>query len=91
MTAREWVEILAGATLPLAFVGLLFNRWQSGKGLGVRAIQTLAVAMFMPTVVILALERVIDGAVVAALIGGAIGYLFAHISDYDRTAGSQQD
>lgn len=84
MTAREWVEIIAAATLPLAFVGLLINRWVSKKSLGVRAIQTLAVAMFMPTVVILALERVIDGAVVAALLGGAVGYLFAHISDYDR-------
>lgn len=84
MTARDWVELLAAGSIPLAILGLFFNRWHSKKSLGVRAIQTLAVAMFMPTVIILAMERIIDGAVVAALIGGVIGYLFANIADYDR-------
>lgn len=85
MTPREWVELIAAASIPLAIIGLFVNRWQSGKSLGVRAIQTLSVAMFMPTVVVLAMEKVLDGAAVAALIGGVVGYLFANISDYDRS------
>jgi hypothetical protein len=82
--ARDWVELIAAGSIPLAVIALFVNRWHSGKSLGVRAIQTLAVAMFMPAIIILALERVIDGAAVAALVGGVVGYLFANISDYDR-------
>lgn len=83
--AKCWVEIIAAGTIPLAVVSVFLNRWISGRGLGVRAIQMLAVAMFMPTVLVLALERIIDGAVVAALIGGAIGYLFSNIGEFDRS------
>jgi hypothetical protein len=89
VTAREAVEIIAAATIPLAMICLFINRWHSGKSLGVRAIQTLAVTMLMPTIIVLAMERIIDGAAVAALIGGAIGYLFAHISEYDRKQGPE--
>ncbi len=87
MSARDWVELLVAGSIPLAIIGLFVNRWHSGKSLGVRAIQTLAVAMFMPTVIILAMEKIIDGAAVAALVGGVVGYLFAHIADYDRRTG----
>jgi hypothetical protein len=85
MNAREWVEIVAVSTLPLSLVGLLFNRWSSQKGLGVRAIQMLAVAMFMPTIIVLSMERLIDGSAVAALVGAVVGYLFANISEFDRS------
>ena len=84
MTPREWVEIIAAVSIPLAIIALFLNRWHSGKSLGVRAIQMLSVAMFMPTVIVLAMEKILDGAAVAALIGGVVGYLFANISDYDR-------
>ncbi|WP_170304672.1 hypothetical protein [Croceicoccus estronivorus] len=39
----------------------------------------------MPAIIVLAMEKIIDGAAVAALIGGVVGYLFANISEYDRT------
>jgi hypothetical protein len=84
MTPQEWVEIIVAATIPLALIAVFFNRWHSGKNLGVRAIQMLAAAMLMPSVIVLAMEKILDGAAVAALVGGAIGYLFANISDYDR-------
>jgi len=71
--------------MPLAIIAVFFNRWHSKKSLGVRAIQMLSVAMFMPAVIVLAMEKIIDGAAVAALIGGVVGYLFANISEYDRT------
>jgi hypothetical protein len=35
----------------------------------------LAVAMFMPTIVVLSVERMLDSSAVAALIGAVVGYL----------------
>ena len=84
MTVRDWVELLAIGTIPLTVVGLFINRWVSGRGLGVRVIQLLAAATFGPTVIVLALERVIDGSTVAALMGAFVGYLFSNIAEFDR-------
>ncbi|WP_340314422.1 hypothetical protein [Rhizorhabdus argentea] len=84
MTAREWVELIVAGTIPLAVISMVLNRILSGKGLGVRAIQFLAVATFVPAVIILALEKIIDGSTVAALVGAFVGYLFSNIAEFDR-------
>jgi len=84
MNTRDWVELIAAGSIPLSVLALFVNRWHSGKSLGVRAIQMLAVAMFMPTIIILSMEKALDGSAVAALIGAVVGYLFANISEYDR-------
>jgi len=80
MTARECIELVAAWTVPLAIPGLIVERVQMRKRLGVRAIQFLAVATFAPVVVILALEKIIDGGTVSAL----VGYLFSNIAEFDR-------
>ena len=86
MTIRDWVELIAAGSIPLAVFAVFINRWHSGKSLGVRAIQMLAVAMFMPTIIVLSMEKALDGSAIAALIGAVVGYLFANISEYDRRA-----
>jgi hypothetical protein len=84
MTTRDYVEWIAVLTIPLAVLGMIVNRIWTGKGFGVRAIQFLAVATFTPAVLVLALERIIDGSTVAALVGAFVGYLFSNIADFDR-------
>jgi hypothetical protein len=83
-SVKDWVEIVSALTIPIAILGVLINRIITKKGIGVRAIQWLAVATFPPLIVILALERALDGSAVAALVGAVIGYLFSNISDFDR-------
>lgn len=84
MSAQEGVELIAAATLPLAVLAVVVDRWRTQKGLGVRAIQFLAVASFVPGIVILGLEQIIDGSTVAALVGAFVGYLFSNIGEFDR-------
>jgi hypothetical protein len=84
MVADEWVKLIAAGSVPLTVLALIVNRIWTGKGIGVRVIQFLAVAAFASIIVIVALEKVIDGSAVAALIGTLVGYLFANIAEFDR-------
>jgi hypothetical protein len=85
MTARDWVEVTLALTIPLSILSLMLVQWHAqgkwGKPLGVRLIQTITACTFMPAVVILAMERILEGEAVAALIGGVIGYLFSNIRE----------
>lgn len=84
MAARVWIEIIAAGTIPLTIIGLIANRIVTQKAIGVRAIQFLAVATFIPGVLVVTLEKIIDGSTVAALFGALIGYLLSNISEFDR-------
>jgi uncharacterized membrane protein len=84
MTLRDWIEIILAFTVPATAVGMIINRIISKKGLGVRAIQFLAVSLGIPIIAILALEKVLEGAVVGTLLGGIFGYLLSNISNYDK-------
>ncbi|GAA0560184.1 hypothetical protein [Rhizomicrobium electricum] len=89
MSTREIVELIAALTMPCGIIGLVINRWvnaaklKSRGGIGARSIQFASVCMLFPTIVILALERAIEGQTSAALLGGAVGYLLSGISNYD--------
>lgn len=84
MTVQTWIELIAAFSLPAAVIGLLIERRLSDKGIGVRAIQFLGVAMLVPATIILAIEKTIDGAVVGTLLGALAGYLFSNIGNFDR-------
>lgn len=84
MTIRDVVEIILAVSMPLCIITLFVIRALQGKYLSVRSIQMVVSILFMPTITILALEQVIDGAVVAALLGSFIGYLLSNFSEYDR-------
>lgn len=91
MTPRDWIEMIAAGSIPLAIVALFVNRWLTNKSLGVRAIQMVSVITLTPAIIVLAMEKIVDGAAVAALIGGVIGYLFANFSEYDRAKYRDKD
>ncbi|HEV2738715.1 MAG TPA: hypothetical protein VGU66_09065 [Candidatus Elarobacter sp.] len=85
MDQRGWVEIILALTIFVTVVLTLVSRIRTGKGLGVRAIQFLAVTIGIPVIVILALEKVVDGAVVGTLLGGVFGYLLSNIANFDKS------
>jgi nitrogen fixation/metabolism regulation signal transduction histidine kinase len=51
------------------------------NALTTRSIQFLGLALLVPTVLILGLEKVIAGETVATLVGGIAGYLLSGISE----------
>lgn len=90
MTVSECSEAILAISiiaLPLIFfVHRTFARRADGRhfGSGVRTVQVLAVMTMPQIVALLALHDKIDGGIVGTLLGGAIGYLFGGLTDFDR-------
>lgn len=53
-------------------------------GIGARIIQFACVTLIIPCIVILGIEKVLQGETIATIIGGLIGYVLSGISNYDR-------
>jgi hypothetical protein len=87
LSVKDAVELIAAGMLPLAYVGFMWHRIAGKKSIGARAIQFMAVVTLLPVIVILALEKVLDGQTIGTLIGGLTGYLLSGISNYDRPGG----
>lgn len=73
------VEVAAAVVMVVGLVGVLFERYSSKRGIGVRVIQFLAIVLLVPTILILALEDVLSSETVATLLGAAIGYVLSGI------------
>lgn len=82
MKTIEIVELIASGVMLCGILGIVFFRLTSDKGLGVRAIQFVAVATIIPAILILALEKVLTGETTAALFGAITGYLLSGIGDF---------
>jgi len=70
-----WLEAVMAGIMLVGLVGVLCERVKRKKGIGVRSIQFLFVAIAVPAVVILALEGVLSSEGVSALLGVLIGYM----------------
>jgi hypothetical protein len=84
-----WVSIICALCIPISIAGILLERLISKKGIGVRSIQFAATVSFAPSIVLLAINNVIDAATTAALIGAMIGYLFSGIAKFEERSHEQ--
>jgi hypothetical protein len=82
LDTKSIIELALVGGIALAPLLLLVERLIADRGLGARAIQFLAVAMLIPTILVLAIEKVIESATVGTLIGALTGYLLSGIGDY---------
>ncbi len=89
--AKVWVELIAASSIPLAIGFIIFHRIKRGMGMGVRAIQFLALATIPQAIIILALEGILEKSAVGALLGALVGYLFSNIGEYDRSRSRRTD
>lgn len=53
-------------------------------GIGARIIQFACVTLIIPAIIILGIEKILQGETIATLIGGLIGYVLSGISNYDK-------
>jgi hypothetical protein len=63
-------------------LAIIDNRSQADKGIGVRAIQFLAISIFIPAIVILSLFNKIDQSSTGTLLGVIAGYLLSNIAEF---------
>jgi hypothetical protein len=82
MDTKSIIELIAVAGIVAAPALLLVERLVGDRGIGARTIQFLAVAMLIPTILILAIEKIIEAATVGTLIGALTGYLLSGVGDF---------
>lgn len=81
---KDIIELMVASCIPIGLVLLILHRIKTDKGIGVRVIQFICVIMTIPGIMLLALEKILDGQTVAALMGGLLGYLLSGISNFDN-------
>lgn len=74
---RYSVEIIAVLIMLGGVGGIFYGVFKGTIALSVRTLQFLAVAMVVPGVLILSLERSIGNESTAALLGAVVGYVLA--------------
>jgi hypothetical protein len=88
MTGTEIIEIILALTVPVGLWALMWYRAKVDMGLGVRVIQFAGVIFGVPLIVVLGLERILDGQTLAALFGALFGYLLSGIANFDSKGDS---
>ncbi len=79
-----WLDVVIASAFPLALIAIIWNRAQLKRGIAVRAIQFVGVALIVPATTILAIRGLLVGEAVAAIFGTTIGYLLGSISRFDE-------
>ena len=91
MQTSSIVELIAAALMVLGVIGVLLNRLQQDKGLGLRAIQFAALVLIVPALLILALEKVLNSETTATLFGAITGYMLSGIGDSEGGGKKKKD
>jgi hypothetical protein len=84
ITVVDVLQLGAMLTLLVGVAGLVINRIVTKKGIGARVIQFVVALSILPTIIILALQKVLDGATIGTLIGGLLGYVLSGLSKFDE-------
>jgi len=85
MDMKVWVELIAAAAIPISIIAVIAHRISTKKGMGVRSIQFLAMAILPAVILVLAVEGILEKSAVGALLGTLAGYLFGNIGKYDES------
>jgi hypothetical protein len=83
MNVKEILEIGAGIIMIGGTIAVFVERFVHKKAIGVRVIQFLAVLLLIPTILILALENILNTETIAALLGALAGYIYVLAKEKD--------
>ena len=76
-TPSQWLEAALVLFMLIGLVLVLYERIKSGKGPWKGTVQTLAVILVFPTILVLALEGKVEKDATATLLGALIGYVLS--------------
>jgi hypothetical protein len=72
---KNTIELLAVGVMVLGTAGVVANRVVTKKGIGYRVLQWLGIVILPPVILILALEKILSGEIVGALIASLVGFV----------------
>ncbi len=88
---RVGIEAVACLIMLGGVIGILWERRQTNRGIGVRVIQLATVFLVLPTILILALEQILETQTTAALLGTIVGYVLSGIGKDESSAMKKQN
>ena len=83
----EVAKSVAYLCFGIMFIGLIavfHNRARLKRGIGGRAIQSLAVILIVPSIIVLTVLGIFGSDTAAALLGALIGYVLSGLSDFEK-------
>ncbi len=89
MSTTDLISLILAASIPLGMLVVLGSRVSSSKGIGVRAIQFVAISTIIPGTLLLAIMGLLEGEAVAATFGATVGYLLGSIAKFDERDNSK--
>lgn len=90
MDTKSIIEIICASTIPFVVLAIIAHRIWCDMGIGVRAIQFVALVTIACLILILALEGILEKSAVGALVGALVGYFFSNIGKYDENIGGNK-
>jgi hypothetical protein len=78
------LELGAGIIMIGGTIAVFVERFIHNKAIGVRIIQFLAILLLVPTILILALENILNTETISALLGALIGYIYVLSKEKDE-------
>ena len=84
LTSKAIVEVAAALIMVGGLWAIFAERRRSNRGIGVRVIQLAVVVILLPSILILALEKVLEPQATATLLGAIVGYVLSGIGKDER-------
>lgn len=83
MNIKTILELGACIIMIGGTIAVFAERFIHKKSFGIRVIQFLAMLLIIPTIIILALENILNTETIAALLGALIGYIYVLAKEKD--------
>lgn len=77
---KSLVEIGMVLLMIIFMIALFINRQKQQKGIGERIIQFTCISLLIPCIIILGVEKILQGETIATLLGGLGGYVLSSLS-----------
>lgn len=71
------LQTILVATIPLSVIGFFVQRIVRNKSIGIRTIQFMTVLLLIPSILLLAITKIISSEILGTLFGAIIGYVLS--------------